>query len=426
MSVQSPMKVEILYGRGTVAVDVPSDRTAVIEPSWTEGIEDEHKAFLRAVRNPVGNARPLRELMEPGESLVIVTSDGTRPVPNRKLIPWVLDELAIKPASVTVITGTGAHRPNTPEELMEMFGERVMSECRVINHNAFDDSTLEAVGVTPRGTEIKFCREYVQADKKITMGFIEPHFFAGFSGGPKALLPGIASIENLLDFHDAYMIGHVNSTWGVLEQNPLQLETRAASAMCPPDFMINVTLNGRKDITGFFVGEWLPAHRKGCAQVLDHATVGFDEPFDVVVTSNSGYPLDQNLYQAVKGMSAAVQIVKPGGTIICAAECSDGIPSHGNFFEILTSRPTPREMLDMIEAPGYRVFDQWEAQKLALIQVKAEVQLYSSLDPELVRKVNLEPVTDLETGIRQALEKHGPEARLAVLPAGPLTIPYIR
>ncbi len=420
------MKVEILYGRGTVAVDVPSDQTVVIEPSWMDGIEDEHRAFLRAVRDPLGNVGPLRDLMEPGESLVIVTSDGTRPVPNRKLIPWVLDELAVKPASVTVITGTGAHRPNTPEELMEMFGERVMSECRVINHNAFDDSTLEAVGVTPRGTEIKFCREYVQADKKITMGFIEPHFFAGFSGGPKALLPGIASIENLLDFHDAYMIGHVNSTWGVLEQNPLQLETRAASAMCPPDFMINVTLNGRKDITGFFVGEWLPAHRKGCAQVLDHATVGFDEPFDVVVTSNSGYPLDQNLYQAVKGMSAAVQIVKPGGTIICASECSDGIPSHGNFFEILTSRPSPQEMLDMIEAPGYRVFDQWEAQKLALIQVKADVQLYSSLDPELVRQVNLEPVLDLEAGIRQALEKHGSGARLAVLPAGPLTIPYIK
>jgi len=426
MTVQSPMKVEILYGRGTVAVDVPAERSVVIEPAWLDGLEDEHAAFLQAVRNPVGNGTALADLIQPGDSLAIATSDGTRPVPNSKLIPWLLDELKVQPSSVTVIVGTGAHRPNTPEELLEMFGERIMTQCRVINHNAFDDSTLEPVGRTPRGSEIKFCRDYVAADKKITLGFIEPHFFAGFSGGPKALLPGIASIENLLDFHDAYMIGHVNSTWGVLEQNPLQLETRAASELCPPDFMINVTLNGRKQITGYFVGAWLEAHRRGCASVLNHATIGFDEPFDVVVTSNSGFPLDQNLYQAVKGMSAAAQIVKPGGTIISASECSDGIPSHGNFYEILTSRPSPAEVLQMIEEPGYRVFDQWEAQKLTIIQKKAEVQLYSMLPPDVVRSVHLEPIEDLEAGILRALEKHGPQARLAILPAGPLTIPYVR
>jgi nickel-dependent lactate racemase len=420
------MKVEILYGRGTVSVDVPAEQSVVIEPAWRDGLDDEHGAFLRAVRDPIGNAPPLADLIKPGENLVIVTSDGTRPVPNQKLIPWLLDELRVKPASVTILVGTGAHRPNTPEELLEMFGERVMRECRVINHNAFDDSTMDSVGKTPRGTEVKFCREYVQADKSITVGFIEPHFFAGFSGGPKALLPGIASIENLLDFHDAYMIGHINSTWGVLEHNPLQLETRAASEMCPPDFMINVTLNGRKDITGYFVGDWLEAHRRGCADVLDHATIGFDEPFDVVVTSNSGFPLDQNLYQAVKGMSAAAQIVKQGGTIISASECSDGIPSHGNFYEILTSRPNPKALLEMIEAPGYRVFDQWEAQKLAIIQMKADVQLYSTLPADVVQSVHLQPVENLEAGILAALEKHGPDARLAILPAGPLTIPYVK
>lgn len=426
MTGQSPGKVDILYGRGTISVGLPAERTVIIEPNWRDGLADEHGAFLRAVRDPVGDAVPLADLMAPGETLAIVTSDGTRPVPNKKLIPWMLDELRIKPKQVTIILGTGAHRPNTPEEMLEMFGERIMAECRVINHNAFDDSTLEPLGTTPRGSQIRFCRDYVQADKKITVGFIEPHFFAGFSGGPKALLPGIAAIDNLLDFHDAYMIGHVNSTWGVLEQNPLQLETRAASEMCPPDFMVNVTLNGRKEITGYFVGDWLEAHRRGCSDVLAHATVGFDEPFDVVVTSNSGFPLDQNLYQAVKGMSAAAQIVKPGGTIICASECSDGIPSHGNFYDILTSRPNPRALLEMIEAPGYRVFDQWEAQKMAIIQMKAEVQLYSSLDPELVRSVHLTPVEDLEAGILRALESHGPGARLAVLPAGPLTIPFVR
>lgn len=418
----------ILYGRGQVAVPVPSfHETVVIEPSYLPGLPDEHAAFLQAVRAPMGNARPLADLItSPSQTLAIVTADGTRPVPNRKLIPWLLDELRIKPAAITVITGTGAHRPNTPEELMAMFGERVMNECRVINHSSFDPATQVEVGVTPRGSQVRFCKDYVEADVKVTLGFIEPHFFAGFSGGPKALYPGIAAIENILNFHDAYMIGHPNSTWGVLENNPLQLETRAASEMCPPDFMVNVTLNGKKDITGFYVGEWLPAHRAGCSDVLKHATVGFDEPFDVVVTSNSGFPLDQNLYQAVKGMSAAAQIVKPGGTIISASECSDGIPSHGNFYEILTSRPTPRALLDMIEAPGYSVFDQWEAQKLALIQMKAEVQLYSTIPADTVRQLNLTPVDDLEQGIAAALAKHGPQARLAILPQGPLTIPYVK
>jgi nickel-dependent lactate racemase len=418
----------ILYGRGHITVPLPGNHaTTVIEPHFVAGLPDEHAGFLEAVRSPIGDGAPLAELISsPNQTLAIVTADGTRPVPNSKLIPWLLDELRVKPAAITVITGTGAHRPNTPEELLAMFGERVMRECRVINHNAFDASTQQEIGVTPRGSQVRFCKDYVQADVRVTLGFIEPHFFAGFSGGPKALYPGIAAIENILNFHDAYMIGHPKSTWGVLEENPLQLETRAASEMCPPDFMINVTLNGRKDITGFYAGEWLAAHRAGCADVLKHATVPFDEPFDVVVTSNSGFPLDQNLYQAVKGMSAAAQIVKPGGTIISVSECSDGIPSHGNFYEILTSRPNPRALLDMIEEPGYSVFDQWEAQKLALIQMKAEVQLYSTIPVETVRQLNLHPLDDLEAGIANALKYHGPQARLAILPQGPLTIPYIR
>jgi nickel-dependent lactate racemase len=307
-----------------------------------------------------------------------------------------------------------------------MFGQRVMDECNVINHNSFDEDSVVEIGVTPRENHVKFCREYVEADKKIILGFIEPHFFAGFSGGPKALLPGIAYIESIQAFHDAYMIGHPQSTWGVLEENPLQMETRAACAMCPPDFMVNVTLNKDKQITDFFVGEWLKAHRTGCAAVKQSATVGFDEPFDVVVTSNSGFPLDQNLYQTVKGMSAAAQVVKPGGVIIAVSECSDGIPSHGNFLEILTAQPTPAELLKMIETPGYKVFDQWEAQKLALIQMKAEVWVHSSLDPDLVKKLNLKPVENVESAVNEALAKAGPNARLAVLPQGPLTIPYLR
>jgi nickel-dependent lactate racemase len=272
---------------------------------------------------------------------------------------------------------------------------------------------------------MRFCREYVEADKKIILGFIEPHFFAGFSGGPKALLPGIAAIDSILSFHDAYMIGHPKATWGVLEDNPLQMEARAAAELCPPHFLVNVTLNAKHAITGVYAGQWLEAHRAGCAAVHQSATQGFAEPFDIVVTSNSGYPLDQNLYQTVKGMSAAAQVVKQGGTIIAVSECSDGIPSHGNFLSILTSRPSPKEVLEMIETPGYSCFDQWEAQKMAKIQMRADVQLHSSITPQLVRDVHLEPVEDVSAALETCLARYGSQASIAVLPQGPLTIPYI-
>ncbi len=425
MTVEASQRVEILYGKGRLAVDLPAADITVIEPACLPGLPDEHAAFLDAVRRPL-LTNPLAGLIEPGETLAVVTTDGTRPVPNLKLIPWILDELGVKPRETVVITGTGSHRGNTPEELLAMFGERVMTECRVINHDSFDPEGLVSVGVTPRGNDIRFCRDYVEADKKIILGFIEPHFFAGFSGGPKALLPGIAGIDSILSFHDSYMIGHPKATWGVLEDNPLQLETRAACRMCPPDFMVNVTLNGDKEITGVYAGDWLEGHRAGAAFVKEHATVGFDEPFDVVITSNSGFPLDQNLYQTVKGMSAAYQIVKEGGTIIAVSECSDGIPSHGKFFEILRSRPNPKDMLDMIEEPGYRVFDQWEAQKMAIVQMRADVQIYSTLDPDLVRSLHLTPVSDVAEAVEGLLEKYGRDARIAVLPQGPLTIPYLK
>lgn len=424
MPAEMAARVEMLYGRGRLAMELPGHAT-VIEPEYVAPLSNETEAFKQAVRQPIACAQ-LADLVKPGETLAIVTTDGTRPVPHKKLIPWILDELKVKPREVVVITGTGSHRGNTPEELLEMFGERVMQECRVINHDSFDEDSLVYIGTTPRENKITFCRDYVEADRKIILGFIEPHFFAGFSGGPKALLPGIAGIDSILGFHDAYMIGHPNATWGVLEDNPLQLETRAACRMCPPDFMVNVTLNGDKEITAIFAGDWLEGHRAGADFVRQHATVGFDEPFDIVVTSNSGFPLDQNLYQTVKGMSAAFQVVKPGGTILAVSECSDGIPSHGKFYDILRSRPDPRSMLDMIEEPGYRVFDQWEAQKMAIVQMRAEVWLYSTLNPDVVQSVHLTPVSDLGQAMEQLLSKYGPQASIAALPQGPLTIPYIR
>jgi lactate racemase len=201
--------------------------------------------------------------------------------------------------------------------------------------------------------------------------------------------------------------------------------TREINNMCKPHFMLNVTLNGDKEITNVFAGELIEAHDKGCAYAKEHAMTKCEERFDVVITSNSGYPLDQNLYQAVKGMSAAHKIVKKGGTIIVASECSDGLPSHGNYGDILKLASTPQELLDLINNPEFKKFDQWQVQKQAVIQVWADVYVYSLLTDEQVTQAMLKPTDSIEKTLEELQGKYGENMTIAVLPLGPLTIPYV-
>ena len=265
----------------------------------------------------------------------------------------------------------------------------------------------------------------MEADFRIVTGFIEPHFFAGFSGGPKGINPGIVGIKTIQDFHNAEMIGNPQSTWGVIEGNGVQDAATQNCLMAKPEFMLNVTLNGEKEITNVFAGDVITAHRKGCAFVKEHAMFAVDKPFDIVITTNSGYPLDQNLYQTVKGMRAGAQVVKTGGSIIAVAECSDGLPSHGNFGPILKMRSTPQELLKMINDPTFSMFDQWEAQKLAMIQMEADCYLYSSLTKETVNDCMIQHVENVEATLQQLMDKYGPDATIAILPLGPLVIPYV-
>ncbi|MBW7457977.1 nickel-dependent lactate racemase, partial [Paenibacillus sepulcri] len=368
-----------------------------------------------------------RELVRPTDRIAIVISDITRPTPNEKLIPWILEELSFVPeAQFVIINGTGTHRDQTREEFVRMLGEDVVNRIRIINHHCHEKEELTHVGTSSFGCEVWLNKEYVEADFRIVTGFIEPHFFAGFSGGPKGIMPGIAGIETIMTFHNARMIGDPRSTWGNMVQNPLQEMTSEVNRMCPPHFMLNVTLNKEKAITAVFAGELFAAHAIGCAYVTEHTMVPVKERFDVVITSNSGYPLDQNLYQAVKGMSAAHKIVKQGGTIICAAECSDGIPSHGNYADILRMRPTPREILDMINDPKFRLFDQWQVQKQAVIQVWADIIVYSTLSEEDVRAAMMTPTDSVDAALQGLTAKYGQEMTVAVMPQGPLTIPFVQ
>lgn len=307
-----------------------------------------------------------------------------------------------------------------------MLGEWVVNNVRIINNQCHNKDSLAKIGVSKFGCDVYLNKEYVEADFRIVTGFIEPHFFAGYSGGPKGIMPGIAGIETIMTFHNAKMIGNPLSTWGNMKDNPVQDMTREINGMCKPNFMLNVTLNRNKEITAVFAGELFEAHNKGCEYVKEHAMVGCEKRFDVVITSNSGYPLDQNLYQAVKGMSAAQKIVKKGGTIIIASECSDGIPNHGNYYKILQMEKTPSELLEMINNPEFKMFDQWQVQKQAVIQTWADVYVYSKLSEEQVTNSMLNPTTNIEQTLVELKEIYGEMMSVAILPLGPLTIPYVK
>jgi lactate racemase len=294
-----------------------------------------------------------------------------------------------------------------------------------VNHDASDPRGLALAGQDETGRPIHLAREYVEADRRLVLGFIEPHFMAGFSGGYKGAFPAIAGIDAIMSYHGAAVIADPRSTWGVLEGNPTQRQIRHNGALLPVDFLVNVTLNRSRQITGFFCGDVAAAHGAGCAFARATAMVACPAAFPIVVTTNSGYPLDQNLYQTVKGMHAAAQVVAPGGFILAASRCNDGFPEHGNFKRLLFQHPTPQALLDTIMQPGFSLYDQWEAQLLALVLLKADVGLYSELGADDVRRAHLEPVNDIADRLRAELGRRGPDTPIAVLPEGPQTIPYL-
>ncbi|MGO9830096.1 MAG: nickel-dependent lactate racemase [Myxococcaceae bacterium] len=419
------MKVHLEYGTEGLELEVPSPHVQVITPRFVPGLVDEAAAFRAAVRDPIGG-KPLRETVRAGERVAIVIADITRPLPSERLLPWIFAELSHVPAEhITVVNGTGSHRVQTPDELAQMVGADVARRYRVVNHDAHDASTLVEVGKSLDGHPVRLARAYVEADRRIVLGFIEPHFMAGFSGGYKGVFPAVADIASIMHYHRAAVIGDARSTWGNLDANPTQEQIRHAGSLLPVDFLVNLTLNRRREITAFFCGAVLAAHARGCAFARETAMVACDRSFPVVVTTNAGYPLDQNLYQTVKGMSAGAQVVQEGGFILTASRCNDGFPTHGNYKKLLFDHASPRALLDTILTPGFSLYDQWEAQLHAIITLKARVGLHSALPPQEVRRAFLEPVDDPSARISAELAKLGADAAVAVLPEGPMTIPYL-
>src|SRR6056297_2289 len=422
------MDIGLSYGKKGLNIQLPDDiDVEIIEPKFEKGLDDQVGEVRKALRRPTGTA-PLSELVGPEDTVGIIFSDITRATPYDILLPAIFAELPhVGKEQYVLFNATGTHRSNTKEELESILGPGIVGSYKIVQNDCDDDASHRHIGTTTGGNEIYIHSEFLDCDVKILTGFIEPHFFAGYSGGGKAIMPGMALLKTVQYNHRAAHMDHSKARWGVTEGNPLWEDVREAARFANPTFLLNIALNRNKEVTAVFAGEFEEAHKVGCAYVKDQAMSPVTEPYDIVITSNSGYPLDLNMYQAVKGMSAAAQIVKDGGHIIVAADCWDGIPAHGKYGQLLTEASSLDNMLERIRTPGFAMQDMWQAQIHALICKLATVHFYSeNLSDEQIRQGFMKPCRDIGARVREIIKELGGNARICVLPEGPLTIPYFK
>jgi nickel-dependent lactate racemase len=425
--------VTLAYGEHgyELPLDIPGLLPEVLLPANPPALPDPHAGFLDAVHFPYESpslAEVARRCFEIPRaegrlpSVVIAIADHTRPVPDRFLVPWIVQELGVPDDCITILIGTGTHRGSTAAELQKMLGPAA-TRFRVVNHDCEATGELVLLGQSTCGGECWMNRHWVGADLRVATGFIEPHFYAGFSGGSKAVVPGIAGLETVRHFHRASLIAQPNATWARLSDNPLQRLTREMTALCPPHFIVNVTLNRDKDITGVFAGNVTEAHDAGSAAALEEATLRVPRRYPVVVTTNSGYPLDQNFYQTVKGISAAARIVEPGGVILAVSRCNLGLPDEGEFARILADPRSDLELHLAIQCAKVTRHDQWQVQTLLQCLEKAKVVLYSELTAKDRALTRTDHTTDPAGTLQRLAAAEGAPLPVAILPLGPLTVP---
>lgn len=415
-------KVKLDYGKKGLCINV-NDDAEIILPKYQSPLSNPQTTLKDKLYCPdfgIG----LNQLTKNKNTVAIAHTDITRATPNHIILPVLINELlnnGIKKENICLINMTGSHRPQTREELIQMLGEEIVNSYKCIQHNSFDNTTLELAGYMSDGNPLFVNKYFLNADLKIITGFVEPHFFAGFSGGPKAILPGLSDITSIMRNHNAIRIANRKSTWGVTEGNPVWDNINEGCSIVNPDFLINVALNTEAEISAIFTGEWQKAHKKGYEYVRENAMRKVEKLYDIVITTNSGYPLDMNLYQCVKGISCAAEIVKDNGIIIMAGECSDGIPYNSPYDKILKMADSPEKLFDLIINSNEVIPEQWQVQIQTRIQKRAKVYIYSHcLTDDQISKALLLPCRDIE----KLINKKG--ASVAVLPKGPQTIPYIR
>ena len=406
-------RVELAYGEGTIPLMVP-EGTVVIEPIAPPALADPEGHLRHLVR-------PLAETFRGARSVAVAFPDNTRPMPNPLVLGVVLDELkavGLGPEEVVLCCATGTHATISSDAMAALIGASIADRYDVHQHDAV--ASPHVVVGEVQGTPILLDQHWVEAERRLTTGFVEPHFFAGFSGGPKGVCPGLAGMETILEAHSPARIADPRSTWLEIADNPVHRFVSEAVALCPPDASLDVRLDGEKRLAGAHLGTLPDSHRAACEVVRQSAVVEVERPFDVVVTTNSGLPLDRNLYQAVKGMAAAARCTREGGDILMAASCIDGIPAGSAFHRFLEESGSVAALSSGGASPAP---DLWQAQVFGRVLERSQVHLFSeglsSADTELA---HLGWVEDLQVTFEELCARHGPEARVAVLPQGPLSV----
>jgi len=416
------VKLHLDYGCDGLSVEVP-DYTQVLEMAPVPGLGRVEERLAEALRSPAGTP-PLRELARGRSSACVVISDITRPVPNQVILPPLLsalEEAGIQRDAITILIATGLHRPNEGEELIQLVGEEIARDYHIVNHRARDRETLVHLGETSVGAPIWIDRVYMEADLKVATSLIEPHLMAGYSGGRKAICSGLMGVDTMRVLHGPELMGHPRSAEGIIEDNPFHGQALEVAKRAGVDFTLNVAMNDRREITGIFPGDLEQAHADGVQFVEDRACATVPEPVDIVVTTSAGLPLDLTFYQAVKGLTAVLPIVKPGGTILIAARCEEGVGSP-EFTQLLAETETPEAFLERLQDPEFFVIDQWQLQELCKVLLKAEVALYSEGVAAHAGSLLVDVIPSMEAGLAQALARHGEGATIAAVPSGPYVL----
>ena len=422
------MKFQLSFGRGSLEVEV-KDRNVydVVESRFAATVDLPIEALKESFRNPIGT-KPLKEKILSAKKICIVISDSTRAVPTKTILEALLSELEsyeIKKEQITILIATGLHRPNLGSELEGLVGKEIMNNYKILNHTPRDLKTCQMIGHTKKGTPVIINKTYLEADFKILTGLIEPHFMAGFSGGRKAVCPGLSYMDMFKHFHGPEILESPYAANMVLENNPFHLESLEIAKMAGVDFIVNVTINKEKEITGIFSGDLEAAFYKGAEFCRAHSSYKIKGEADIVITSGGGLPLDVNLYQTVKGMVAAMPAVKEGGMIIIASECHEEIGSQ-EFIDLVTKERDLDAFIEKIEDPNFFVIDQWELEELVKAQKKAEIYLYSPCISACLHKIpesTLKLVPSLETALKIGYEKFGTDAKVTIIPEGPYVVP---
>ena len=411
------------YYKDHIDFNIADEKVAgVLVSKVEEFVPDDTETNLveQALSNPIGSL-PLSTLAEGKKHIVIISSDHTRPVPSHITMPVLLKHIRSnnKDVKITILIATGMHRPTTYEELVDKYGQKIVDEENIVIHDAYKDEDMTFRGILPSGGELWVNKLVDECDLLISEGFIEPHFFAGFSGGRKSVLPGIASKKTVLWNHNARFIANKNARPGSIDENPVHKDMLFAAKAAKLEFILNVVLNSEKKVIKAFAGNLELAHAHGCALVKEIAEV---KPIlsDIVLTTNGGYPLDQNIYQTVKGMTAGEACVNKGGVIIILSSCVDG--TGGEFFyKLLADFNSAEESYNSLNnvAPENTEFDQWEAQILGRILCKANVIIVSShCDPKIITDMHIMHAYTIEEAFEKAYSIVGNDKKVTIIPDG--------